>query len=66
MTNEHSAEHRALLTVTAWRQGGEILGVIRWRPSLDDHTEAVITVRGVTDLTAAVVQQLRSLVSDPD
>jgi hypothetical protein len=66
MTKEHYAEDRALLIVTAWQQGGEILGVIRWRASLDDRTETVIAVRGVTDLTATVVEQLRSLASDPD
>jgi hypothetical protein len=66
MTREHVAENRALLTVTAWRHNGELLGVVRWRPSLDDRTETVTSVRGFGELVALVARQLRTLSSDDD
>jgi hypothetical protein len=64
MTYEHLSEDRALLTVTIWRHEGEILGVSRWRRSLNDRTEEVIRTRGFDELLAVVAQQLRSLSTD--
>jgi hypothetical protein len=61
MTRNDLAEDRAMLTVTAWWHDREILGVIRWRRSLNCLTEEVIRVRGLNDLLATVAEQLRSL-----
>jgi hypothetical protein len=66
MTDEHLDDGRALLTVTAWRHDGELVGVLRWRASLDDRTEAVTSVRGFGELVAQVLQQLRALSTDDD
>jgi hypothetical protein len=64
MTNEDLSEDRALLTVTVWRHEGEILGVSRWRRSLNDRTEEVIRIRGFDELLAVIAEQLRSLSTD--
>jgi hypothetical protein len=56
-----SSDDRALLTVTAWPHDGELVAVVRWRPSLAAGAEVVSSARGLHEVVALVADQLGEL-----
>ena len=57
-------DDRAQLTVTLWRHGDEVVGRVRWLASIVTGPETVLEERGLDDLIAAIVTQLREIASD--
>jgi hypothetical protein len=61
MTDGDRSDDRGLLTVTAWRHEGELVGIVRRRASMAEDTEVVTSAHGLEALVALVTEQLRSL-----
>jgi hypothetical protein len=55
------SDDRAVLTVTAWPHDGELVGVVRWRPSVAAGTEVVSSARGLDEIVAVVARHLGEL-----
>jgi hypothetical protein len=66
MNKERLVEDRALLTVMAWRHDKELVGIVRWRPSVEEGAETVTSVHGFGELVARVLQELQALSTDED